>query len=220
MKRRCSWLFRLTLWTGFLTVLLHSFASPAEAPKQWVARAVSVQGTVEAQRVGETQRRPVQLNDTFRPGDQIRVQDRSRADVAMLAQDEFPAGPDWQGMVRQSIRYYLRGYLQQAFDSIANVPPDSQEPRFFAYRAQLLLAVGRVDEANADIERALRLAPNDSNALALQAIIAIVQNDTDKALAVAQKAVEVAPDSTTALIALSYPLARSALTWQGAHKPC
>jgi tetratricopeptide (TPR) repeat protein len=40
--------------------------------------------------------------------------------------------------------------------------------------------------------------------LALQTIIAIVQNDKDQALAVAQKAVAVAPDAATAWIALSY----------------
>jgi tetratricopeptide (TPR) repeat protein/opacity protein-like surface antigen len=84
------------------------------------------------------------------------------------------------------------------------VPEEIRDPRVFAYRAQLLLAVGRVDEAEADLERALRLAPNDSHALALQTIIAIVRNDKDQALAVAQKAVEVAPDSATAWIALSY----------------
>ena len=65
---------------------------------------------------------------------------------------------------------------------LQNVPEDIRDPRFFAYRAHLLLAVGRVDEAGADIERALRLAPNDSNALALQTIIAVVQNEPDKAL--------------------------------------
>ena len=52
-----------------------------------------------------------------------------------------------------------------------------RDPRVFAYRASLLLAVGRVDEADADIERALRLDPNDSDALALQTIIAVVQNE-------------------------------------------
>ena len=48
------------------------------------------------------------------------------------------------------------------------------------------------------------VTPNDPNALALQTIIAVVQNDTDKALSVAQQAVQVAPDSATAHIALSY----------------
>ena len=100
--------------------------------------------------------------------------------VLYVRPDEFPAGPDWQGMVRQSIEFYLRGDLQRAFDSIANVPEDIRDPRFLPIVPHLLLAVGRVDEAGADIERALRLAPNDSNALALQTIIAVVQNDKTK----------------------------------------
>jgi tetratricopeptide (TPR) repeat protein len=124
--------------------------------------------------------------------------------VLYLRPDEFPPGPGWQGRVRQSIEFYLRGDLQKAFESIATIPETVRDPRFFAYRASLLLAVGRVDEANSDIGRALRLAPNDSNALALQSIIAVVQNEKDKALRVAKRAVEAAPDSATALIALSY----------------
>ena len=62
--------------------------------------------------------------------------------VLYMRPDEFPAGPDWQGMVRQSLEFYLRGDLQRAFDSIANVPENIRDPRFFAYRASLLLAVG------------------------------------------------------------------------------
>ena len=121
-----------------------------------------------------------------------------------LRPDEFPPGPGWQGMVRQSIEFYLRGDLQKAFEGIASVPETVRDPRFFAYRASLLLALGRVDDAGADIKRALRLAPNDSDALALQSIIAVVQNEKDKALNAAQRAVGAAPGSATALIALSY----------------
>ncbi|MGH8531763.1 MAG: FecR domain-containing protein [Gammaproteobacteria bacterium] len=124
--------------------------------------------------------------------------------VLYLRPDEFPPGPGWQGMVRQSIESYLRGDRQQAFEGIATVPETVRDPRFFVYRASLLLAVGRVDEADADIERALRLAPHDGNALALQSIIATVENEKDKALDVAQRAVGAAPTSATALIALSY----------------
>jgi Tfp pilus assembly protein PilF len=64
--------------------------------------------------------------------------------------------------------------------------------------------VGRVDEANAEIGRALRLDPNYSDALSLQAIIYVVQNERDKALSAAQQAVKADPNSATALIALSY----------------
>jgi tetratricopeptide (TPR) repeat protein len=318
------------IFITFVTILLYPWASPAETCEQWVAKVVSVQGTVEAQRAGETQWQPVKLHDTYCPGDMLRVQERSRADVTLLNQsvlrlnantmitleavkeertsvvdllkgaahffsrgprslevrtpftvagvrgteflisvtvnqtflsifegtvraaneagsltltsgqsavaeagkapelrvvvrprdavqwalyyppvlymrpDAFPAGADWQGMVRQSIESYMQGDLRQAFNSITNVPEDIRDPHFFAYRASLLLAVGRVDEAEADIQRALNLDPNDSHAYALQTIIAVVQNEQDKALQVAQKAVTITPDSATAQIALSY----------------
>jgi len=114
------------------------------------------------------------------------------------------AGPDWQGMVRSSIEAYTRGDLRGAFESIKGIPDTLGEPRFFAYRASLLLAVGRVDEASKDIARALSLNPNHSEALALQSIVAVAQNDKEKALALAQKAVTADPNSASALIALSY----------------
>jgi len=50
------------------------------------ARATSVQGSVEARRAGDALWRPVELNDTFCPGDSIRVRDRSRADLQLLNQ--------------------------------------------------------------------------------------------------------------------------------------
>jgi tetratricopeptide (TPR) repeat protein len=84
------------------------------------------------------------------------------------------------------------------------VREDRSDPRFLAYNASQLLAVGRVDEADAEIGRALRLDPNYSDAFALQAIIYVVQNETDKALSAAQQAVKADPNSATAQIALSY----------------
>src|SRR6266568_8135873 len=77
---------RLVLWMSSVTVLLHPCASAAETCEKWVAKVTAVQGTVESQRMGETQWQPVQLNDTYCPGDTLRVQERSRADVAMLNQ--------------------------------------------------------------------------------------------------------------------------------------
>jgi len=124
--------------------------------------------------------------------------------VTYFRADEFPAGPDWQGMVRNSVESYMKSDFQAAFESIKGVPDTLGEPRFFTYRASLLLAVGRVDEASKDIERALSLDPMSSDALALQAVIAVVQNEKEKALDIAKKAVESDPKSASALIALSY----------------
>ena len=78
------------------------------------------------------------------------------------------------------------------------------DPQFLAYHASQLLAVGRVDEAGADIERALSLDPKYSDAFALRAIIAVVQNEKDKALGAAQMAIDSGPNSATAHIAMSY----------------
>src|SRR5215468_996036 len=261
---------RLLTCMSSLTALLSPQAALAQTCEQPVAKVVSVQGTVESQRMGETQWQPAQLNDTYCPGDMIRVQERSRADVALMNQsvlrlnantiitlegvkeertslvnllkgaahffsrgprslevrtpftvagvrgteffisveaaqaslsifegtvlaaneagsltltsgqsavaeagkapvlrvvarprdavqwalyyppvlyvrpDALPVGADWQGMVRQSIESYRLGDLQKAFNSIASVSEDVSDPRFFAYRASLLLAVGRV----------------------------------------------------------------------------
>jgi tetratricopeptide (TPR) repeat protein len=107
-------------------------------------------------------------------------------------------------MVRRSLESYVKGDITGAFDAIAAVPPTVTDPRFFTYRAHLLLTVGRADEAAVDIERALRLAPNDPSALALQTIIAITQGDRDRALATAERAVQAAPKSGAAHLARSY----------------
>ena len=53
----------------------------------------------------------------------------------------------WQAMVRRSIQFYREGDLPMAFASIAAAPEDIRDPRFFTYRAALLLTVGRVEEA-------------------------------------------------------------------------
>ena len=82
-----SWACRLLCMAGCLfaanLVVGSAVAQTADAP---VAKAVSVQGTVETQRVGQPAWQPVKLNDTFSPGDTIRVQARSRADIALLDQ--------------------------------------------------------------------------------------------------------------------------------------
>jgi tetratricopeptide (TPR) repeat protein len=78
------------------------------------------------------------------------------------------------------------------------------DPRFYTIRASSLLQVGRVDEAKADLGKAMELDPNNSVALALQSIIAVTQNEKEKALELAEKAVQSNPNSAEALIALSY----------------
>jgi len=112
--------------------------------------------------------------------------------------------PTWQAVAANSIAAYKQGDFAAAFESIKGVPEAIADPSFFGYRAALLLAVGRSDEARRDVERVLSLRAADSAALALQVIIAVAQNDKDKALEAGQKAVAANPKSSAALIALSY----------------
>ena len=124
--------------------------------------------------------------------------------VVDLSSDTWPAGPGWEGAVHESVDAYLKGDLQNAFALLAKVPDSVGEPRLLAYRASLLLAVGRVEEANADIERILAAHPDDGNALALKTIVAVVQGDKAGAMETGTKAINGAPDSPAAWLALSY----------------
>jgi len=311
MKRLFSCQLSLIVCLSFMTASLYPRASFAERCEQWAAKAVSVQGSVEARRVGETQWQPVKLNDAYCPGDKIRVNERSRADLSLVNQPLLRLDQNTTitlGGVKEkrtsvvelakgAVHFFSRirrnlevitgfvnagvegteGFIKveedRTFISIFEgqvlasnaagsltltsgqsavaeagkapvlrvvvrprdavhwalyylpvifVPPgetpkeDMGDPRFLAYRASRLLAVGRVDEASADIQRALSLDPRYSDAYALQAITFVVQNERDKALDSAQKAIETGPGSATARIAMSY--ARQAtFDLDGAH---
>jgi tetratricopeptide (TPR) repeat protein len=250
--------------------------------------------------VGETRWQPVKLNDTYCPGDVIRVNDNSRADLALINQpvirlDQnttitlgelkeertfliallkgaahfFSRAPRslevstaFVNAGVEGTEFFIRVEEDKTFLSIfegkvlasneagslaitsgqsavaekgkapvyrvvarprdavrwalyyppviytppeeAPVKEDTSNPRFLASRASSLLSVGRVDEAKADIEQALSLDPKYSDAFALQSIIAIVQNEKEKALNIAEEAVKIDPNSATAQIALSY----------------
>jgi tetratricopeptide (TPR) repeat protein len=283
--------------TGILTVLLSPATSLAATCDQSGAKAMAVEGKVDVRHPEETQWQPVKLHDTFCPGDVIRVQERSRADIAlsnqpMLRLDQnttmtlggikkeggslielvkgathffsrvprnlevrtafVNAGVEGtEGVIRvtedkteitifegkvvaaneegtlsitngqsvvaekgKALSYQTvvkpRDAVQWAlyYPPVMDVSPDAavkeDDPRSLVNRAASSLAVGRVDEANADLDRALKLDPKNSDALALQSVIAVVQNDKDKALTLAQQAVAADPNSTSAKMALSY----------------
>ncbi len=121
-----------------------------------------------------------------------------------LQLDPEAAAADWQAAVRASIAAYEAGDVAGAFDALAGAPDGSNDPRFHAYRASLLLSVGRVDEARGDIARSLALAPGNGLARALEALIAVVLNEPEQALQHALDAAATEPDSASVKIALSY----------------
>jgi Flp pilus assembly protein TadD len=79
-------------------------------------------------------------------------------------------------------------------------PPLDSEPS----GAGALLRLGRVDDAERDIQATLAAAPGNADALALGAIIRVVKNDKQAALDLAQQAVSRDAKSVRALLALSY----------------
>jgi len=121
-----------------------------------------------------------------------------------LEATEGLAETDWRAMVHRSIESYRAGDVAKAFSAIEGAPEDIPDPGFYTYRASLLLSVGRVDQARADIDKALGLAPRDGLALALQSIMAVVQNEPEKALKLVMEATEAAPGSVSVRIARSY----------------
>lgn len=106
----------------------------------------------------------------------------------------------WQ----QVLDYYRQGQLQSALELLGEMDSSERTAGLLTFRAGLLLSVGRVMEARDSIDAAQRLESGNSNAYALQAIIAVVQNDKGAALALANQAVEHDPASPVAKLALSY----------------
>ena len=121
-----------------------------------------------------------------------------------LSESEVTPEGDWPSMVRRSIGFYMDGDIENAFTAIKEAPEGVRDPRFYAYRASLFLSVGRADEAGQDIQKALELIPDFSQALSLQSIIAVAQNEKETALRLALEATRAGPDSVSAKVALSY----------------
>ncbi len=71
-------------------------------------------------------------------------------------------------------------------------------------QAEYLLSVGQADEATTLIDHLLADTPDNSAAIALKSIIAVVQNDQDRALELAHQAVKHDDLSAPARLALSY----------------
>jgi tetratricopeptide (TPR) repeat protein len=106
--------------------------------------------------------------------------------------------------LQKSLTLFEQGRTVAALDDLEEVEEVARDSNFYTYRAALRLHVGRVFQAQDDIQKSLRLDPNNGAAPALKAIIAVVQNQKKEAMQAAQKAVRYAPSSAAAQLALSY----------------
>lgn len=112
--------------------------------------------------------------------------------------------PPDETALRAAIQAYRQGKLTDALAILDAIQPDKHTPQSLTYHAELLLSAGRVEEARAVITQIHRLAPDNSDAYTLQAIIAIVRNDRQQAMSLARQAVELNLSSAAARLALSY----------------
>ncbi len=71
-------------------------------------------------------------------------------------------------------------------------------------RAEALVRVGQVNEAQADIRDLLALEPNNGDAFALRAVISVARNEKADALRFAQEATRLTPNAYRPWLALSY----------------
>ncbi len=118
-----------------------------------------------------------------------------------------PSGASAQQLpepLRGAVALAAAGQLPAAFAQFEAITDAERGSDYYLYRAAALLAVGRVEEARADLGQAALRDPGDGRADALSAVIAVAQNDRERALAEAQRAVELSPRSAAAKIALSY----------------
>jgi Flp pilus assembly protein TadD len=106
--------------------------------------------------------------------------------------------------INEALASYKQGNLSQALEYISGIQPREQNPRSLILKAGLLLSFGRLDEAQPLIQQAQQIDPNNADAFALQAVIAVAKNQQQTALELANKAVAANPNSSVAKIAQSY----------------
>lgn len=109
----------------------------------------------------------------------------------------------------QAITAYNQGNLDDAF-RILDGTGDPKPLLIEVYEASLYLSVGQIQKAKESLAQIQNLekGPSDlaSMCYALQSIIALVNNQKEEALALAQKAIEANPNSGSAALAMSYAL--------------
>jgi tetratricopeptide (TPR) repeat protein len=133
------------------------------------------------------------------------VRPRESVQWALYYPPVLVLGPDQASeALETALTLFNQGRISEAIDASSRVEPHARDARYFVFHAALLLHVGRVHAALGHIERALVQDPDNGDAVALQAIINVVQNRQPDALAAALLAVQKSPRSAAAHIALSY----------------
>ena len=155
------------------------------------------------------------------PEIELRIRPRDAVEWALyyppLGMTELVA--DAPAPMREAVRLQAEGKRQAALAQLEAVRTSARGATYYTLLAELLVGIGRLDEAQAALADALARSPNDSDALALLSVMAIARNNNEEALAHAQRAVDSNPRNARALLSQSYaaqatfdiPLARESL---------
>nr|MCH9664844.1 FecR domain-containing protein [Gammaproteobacteria bacterium] len=131
-------------------------------------------------------------------------------DYTLNRQNEASAEVAAQPALQAALSYARQGRSYDALSELDQVSQNERTVDFYIAQSSLLLSVGRVDEATASLSQTQKLASNSNSATynsdvnALQAIIAVIQNDKTQALKLAQQGVDLNDTSPAAWLALSY----------------
>jgi len=143
---------------------------------------------------------------------QIRVKPRNAVHWALhypailTTDNSLLAGsdPDTAQIAARSLNQLKAGKTSIALEFMEDLPHTSLTAALLSYRAALYLAVGQTEPASQDLDQALALSPRYAPALALKAVIALVQNRLQEATNLVSEARAARPESTAAGLALSY----------------
>ncbi len=125
------------------------------------------------------------------PQSRLLVQLRDSVQWALYYPPVLVLGPeDMPAEFKSTLDAYSQGRGLDALEELNQTDESQRDARFFALRAALLLHQGSINQARDNIRKSLESAPRNSEALALQSIIAVVQNRYEDALKLANEAVQ------------------------------
>jgi ferric-dicitrate binding protein FerR (iron transport regulator) len=124
--------------------------------------------------------------------------------LAALGGQPGQGAPEVNDRLAEALALADRRNINGALEALDRIPEPERDSRYHLYRSALLLSAGQAAEARSDIDRALAIDPQAGLAYALRAIINVVQNRKDEALADAEQGVKLSPKETAPKIALSY----------------
>jgi tetratricopeptide (TPR) repeat protein len=115
-----------------------------------------------------------------------------------------PRPESYPPALRAALSAYRANDLPATFAALERVPARDRDGRYLLLRAGLLLSVGRVAKAEADLDAAERVDPKSGGVSALRSVIALVRDQKDDALRLAEIGAGLDPKRPLPQAALSY----------------